>query len=76
MTPIEQAIEALEQSKQYAQNDHPAGSDWSDVYDACDNALAALRAQPDVYNVWVEGVHIPDDVVKKAVFLYMTRDMK
>jgi hypothetical protein len=34
MTPIEQAIEALEQAKQYAQNDHPAGSDWSDVYAA------------------------------------------
>ena len=28
------------------------------------------------YCVCVEGVHIPDDVVKKAVFLYMTRDMK
>ena len=28
------------------------------------------------YCVCVEGVHIPDDVVKKAVFSYMTRDMK
>ena len=28
------------------------------------------------YCVCVDGVHIPDDVVKKAVFLYMTRDMK
>jgi hypothetical protein len=45
-----------------------------------DNALAMLKAMqpvsPDVYNVWVEGVHIPDDVVKKAVFLYMTRGME
>ncbi len=28
------------------------------------------------YGVCVEGVHVPDDVVKKAVFLYMTRDFK
>ena len=28
------------------------------------------------YNLCVDGVHIPDDVVKKAVFLYMTRGMK
>ena len=40
---IKLAIDALKQSMRYAQNDHPAGSD---VYDSCDNALAALRAQP------------------------------
>ena len=28
------------------------------------------------YGVCVDGVHIPDDVVKKAVFLYMTRGLK
>ena len=28
------------------------------------------------YHVCVDGVHVPDDVVKKAVFLYMTMDMQ
>ena len=28
------------------------------------------------FGVCVDGVRIPDDVVKKAVFLYMTRDME
>ena len=28
------------------------------------------------YGVCVDGVYVPDDVVRKVVFLYMTRDMK
>jgi len=69
MTPIEQAIEALEDA---------CGNRCNAEYNPCQarEAIAALRAQPDMYNVWVEGVHIPDDVVKKAVFLYMTRNME
>jgi len=27
------------------------------------------------YNVYLDGVHIPDDVVKKAVFLYTTEKL-
>lgn len=42
-------------------------------------ALALLEAAPSVtdkcYNLCVDGVHIPDDVVKKAVFLYMTKNI-
>lgn len=48
-------------------------------FDRFSETLSTLKSAQTVtdegYNVCVDGVHIPDDVVKKAVFLYMTRSM-
>lgn len=48
-------------------------------FDRFSETLALLEAAPSVadkgYKVCVDGVHIPDDVVKKAVFLYMTKNI-
>lgn len=39
-------------------------------------ACAIMSKEPTTgYNVYLDGVHIPDDVVKKAVFLYTTEKL-
>ena len=39
---------------------------------AYDAGYADGSSETGVFNVCIDGEHIPDDVVKKAVFLYMT----
>ena len=61
-------------------------SDYETATGRCLYTITALRKAYDAgfkegsgsqgYGVCVDGVHIPDDVVKKAVFLYMTRGWK
>lgn len=41
-----------------------------------EEACAIMSKEPTTgYNVYLDGVHIPDDVVKKAVFWYITSSL-
>ena len=74
-----QAVEALIEHEYTGTRE--AMSALQNAADDAQDAIAIMQAAvdaPDIqgYGVHLDGVHIFDDVVKKAVFLYMTRDLK
>ena len=71
MTPEEhtKVLSALVKASWRAPDNSPEDFDLEE-------ACGIMSKEPTTgYNVYLDGVHIPDDVVKKAVFFYMSSSL-